>query len=266
MQGTAAGNTGAGMLRVFDTDLSDATRATDAVATVYGSFTSANLGHEHAAADFNGDGIVDISVGVDSGWSFRGGVSTFFGPFSGRFTELDADHILIGESSNSAAGFSMDVGGDTDGDGDVDLLVGAMGLGRGGAYVVPGGFAEGTHLLADAPVKIRGDSSVSQFGADLGPAGDLDGDGREDIVMAEGYFSSNDVLLFAGLPPAGALYPTDALSRWIASDDTDLDYRYLRSPGDVTGDGLDDVVAGSILYEDPSGTIGRLYIIPGFGE
>jgi hypothetical protein len=141
-----------------------------------------------------------------------------------------------------------------------------MGLGRGGAYVVPGGFAEGTHLLADSPVKIRGDGTVSQLGADLGPAGDLDGDGRTDIAIAEGFFTRNDILLFAGLPPSGTLGPADALSRWTATDDTDAEYYYLASPGDVTGDGLDDVLAGSNLYEDASGSIGRLYLIPGFGE
>ena len=255
-----------GRTHIFGAELSEATTSDDAMAIVYGSFTSADLGHGYAAADFNGDGITDISVGVDSGWSFRGGVSTFFGPFEGRFTELDGDHILIGESSNSAAGFSMDVAGDADGDGDTDLLIGAMGLGRGGAYLVPGGLSEGTHLLADAPIKIRGDASVSQLGADLGPAGDLDGDGRGDIALAEGFFTSNDVLLFAGLPASGTLYPADALSRWQATDDSDDEFNYLKSPGDVTGDGLDDVLAGSINYEDPSGSIGRLYVIPGFGE
>ncbi len=266
MQASSGAMAGAGNIRIFGPTFLTATVSTQALATVEGSFASANLGNEHVAADFNGDGVTDFALGVDSGWSYRGGVATFFGPFSGRFTELDGDHILIGESSNSAAGFTMASAGDADGDGDEDLLVGAMGLGRGGAYVVPGGFAEGTHLLADSPVKIRGDGTVSQLGTHLGPAGDLDGDGRTDIAIAEGFFTRNDILLFAGLPPSGTLGPADALSRGTATDDPDESYHYLASPGDVTGDGLDDVLAGSNLYEDASGSIGRLYLIPGFGE
>ncbi len=149
-----------------------------------------------------------------------------------------------GTAPDSFFGTSVGGGGDVDGDGVPDLLVGGMLIGNGGGVLVYSG-ADGHQIhFLQLP------TPLTHLGRSVANLGDLDGDGLADFV--------------AGAPEAG---PNGALSGqvWVfaGSDGHELfhfdgraagDYlgRWVAGPGDVNGDGIPDVLAGA-PYSSPNG-------------
>ncbi|MGA0369193.1 MAG: hypothetical protein ACO3N7_07050, partial [Kiritimatiellia bacterium] len=85
------------------------------------------------------------------------------------------------------AGAAVGAGGDVDGDGLGDLLVGAYGEGArganaGAAYLITAAPA-GPTWLADAEAKLIGEASYANAGAAVAIAADTDGDGYDDLVV-----------------------------------------------------------------------------------
>ena len=98
------------------------------------------------AEDINGDGLADVLLGAlqnDAGGPDSGSAYVFYGPVAGKGSASQADVTLVGEVYADRAGGSVASGGDTDGDGYGDLLIGAHGNDSGGsdsgaAYLVCG--------------------------------------------------------------------------------------------------------------------------------
>ncbi|MDP2311246.1 MAG: hypothetical protein Q8P18_34820 [Pseudomonadota bacterium] len=83
--------------------------------------------------DVNGDGYDELAVGAPHWSSSRRGVETgavylFHGPLAGASIDAaNADRRLYGTYAEEDVGWALDAGGDLDGDGKGDLLVGAQG-------------------------------------------------------------------------------------------------------------------------------------------
>ncbi|MEM9387281.1 MAG: integrin alpha [Pseudomonadota bacterium] len=278
---------------------------------INGAYASDGLGRDVATADLNGDGIDDIVVSSSKlDLLDTGRTHVIFGRPSGEFPAVFEVQSLYPESGgDGSAGFSIQSQlsdytgeslagvGDVNGDGVDDLALG----GRfaqdvrlvGESYVVfgqdadLGGFFPPVFFLRDLrpDLEIGGDGSAGfifsglvpedRLGYPLGGAGDINGDGLDDLIVAapdttlqtalegvvftlfgrdtaaDGLFPArfNSVQL---LPSAGGTGNEGFVTRGSAIGD-----RIGWSMGggfDLNADGRDDVLIGSLnLTPDQSG-------------
>ena len=170
--------------------------------TIQGEAAGDRLGLQVAGAgDVNADGYDDLILGAfgDSNGADAGAVYVIFGRPAGfgpiDLASLDpADGFRIeGASAGDAAGIGVAGAGDVNGDGFDDLLIGAFladggGMDSGAAYIVFGraaGFAD-THLAnlgATEGFRLEGESDYDHAGASVAGAGDLNGDGYDDLLV-----------------------------------------------------------------------------------
>ena len=152
-----------------------------------------------SAGDVNGDGVEDLIV--SSVWrpngSQYGGAYVVFGkagldPYLFPSNLDGSDGFLIpGFLSLTQLGTSVASAGDIDADGYDDLIIGApaaAALGNGEVYVLYGKAAFDSGVIDTAALdgqdgfRIRG-GSISAFGASVSGAGDLNGDGFDDLIV-----------------------------------------------------------------------------------
>ncbi len=159
-----------------------------------------------SAGDVNGDGITDLIIGAhsaDAGSLDHAGASYLIfgheGAWSGTFDLSDLDGTngvaIKGAVADEHSGISVSSAGDIDGDGYDDLIIGAGyadpggAIDAGSAYIVFGHSGPwGQSLdLADlsgsAGFKIDGRDAGDRFGLAVSPAGDINGDGFDDIII-----------------------------------------------------------------------------------
>ena len=108
--------------------------------------------------------------------------------FSGTQNASDADAKLSGVAANDTAGWSV-AAADVNADGVADLIVGApradtaAGNDSGATYVVYGPVDPGGIDLADADVTLNGTAPADRAGWSVASAGDVDGDGADDVLV-----------------------------------------------------------------------------------
>ncbi len=228
------------------------------------------------AGDVNGDGLPDVIVGAPyvSAPSFRSGQSyVVFGKADTK-TVLLADVIsgsggfaINGAGPYDISGWSVSGAGDVNGDGLDDIIVGAPKGGfeftytTGHAYVVfgkPDGAAVGLADVAggDGGFIMNGLAGVYDYtGWSVSGAGDVNGDGLDDVIVGG---ASSPVVVFgkadgvpidlddvvAGKGAGFALIAPPGVSAGSS----------VSGAGDVNGDGLPDVLVGSV-GADPHGVV-----------
>lgn len=209
------------------------------------------------AGDVNGDGYSDIIVGspTDVYTSDKVGMAyVFHGGGGGLSNSLDPDWTAIG-IKGSLFGGAVGTGGDVNKDGYDDVVIGApsyknplIGLGTQGAAFVFYGSGEG---LAETPGwSLIGEQKDSDLGIAVGTAGDVNGDGFDDIIVGA---SGLGGMIYVFFGASDGLTTTRVFTA--SSNQTGALYGYaVGTAGDVNGDGYDDILVGAPAH-NISGTL-----------
>jgi hypothetical protein len=224
--------------------------------------------------DVDGDGRADLLIGVPGDNSVDGATYFVRGPVDGTIDlARSADTTLLGpdhgpDVDNECAGTSVSSAGDTDGDGSNELLIGApcsdlLGYHDGVTYLVRDP-RPGTRTLARADAKLVG--SYESSGSDVASAGDVDGDGHDDLLIGaplsrdgRGHISGAAYLMLG--PVTGTVELTLADLQFIGEKNLDLVGHAVAGAGDVDADGFGDLILGAPGY----GQAGAAFVISGAG-
>jgi hypothetical protein len=143
------------------------------------------------AGDINGDGFADVIVGAKNyskGEANEGAAAIFYGSSNG--IGANTPTIIEGNQNDALMGSSVS-SADVNGDGYTDIIVGAtaysVNQGKEGAVLVYHGSETGINVSLAAA--FGGNQFSAQFGYSVSSAGDVNGDGFEDVIVGANKFS-----------------------------------------------------------------------------
>ena len=241
------------------------------------------------AGDVNGDGFADLIIGAGYADGRAGESYVVFGKEGGFDAALDlssldgsSGFVINGIDANDRSGFSVSGAGDVNGDGYADLIIGAgyadpHGSNSGESYVVfgkEGGFDAALDLSSldgSSGFVINGSSAGDRSGFSVSAAGDVNGDGYNDLIIGAGYAdphgsnSGESYVVFGkegGFDAALDLSSLDGRAGFVingikADDESGFS---VSAAGDVNGDGYDDLIIGA---HGADGGAGESYVIFG---
>jgi hypothetical protein len=239
-----------------------------------------------SAGDVNGDGYTDVIVGAHFA-GFGGESYVVFGGASfassmslGSLT--GANGFRLDGDNSGDSGRSVSSAGDMNGDGYADIIIGAYRADsfRGKSYVVFGGssFASSMSLSAlngSTGFRLNGIDSSDESGFSVASAGDVNGDGYDDLIIGAGhadgggdYDAGESYVVFGGSSFASSVN-LSALNgangfRLDGIDLLDRSGFSVASAGDVDGDGFDDLIIGAYrANRGVANSVGESYVVYG---
>ncbi len=263
-----------------------------------------------SAGDVNGDGFGDVIIGAVFGdgagnaKTSAGDSYVVLGAAGGFGAAIDlatvaagtGGFVILGEDTGDRAGHSVASVGDVNGDGLGDLIIGARyadGAGNlksnaGGSYVVFGaasGFGAAVNLFTVAAgtggFVIHGQDASDYAGYSVSSAGDINGDGFDDLVVgalggdAAGNAKSSagdSYVVFGKAGGFGAAIDLATIAAGtggfaiLGQDANDVSGISVASAGDVDGDGFGDLIIGAHFGDGAGNTksnAGGSYVVFG---
>jgi len=249
-----------------------------------------NISVVSGVGDVNGDGLADVIVGS------LNGAHVVFGSRAG-FPRTITPDMLDGTNgfSIATAATSVSGGGDINGDGLADIIVGNANastngqIGSGVSYVIYGSANAYPSVLQATAINGRngfaivGINTQDRSGAHVGDAGDFNHDGFDDILIGapnssqDGKAEVGEAYLVLGgnqIPAAISLADIDGSNGFIFKGNNIQDSAgaAVSGIGDLNHDGIDDIAIGAPgkgPFGSPSSYPGETYILFGgnfYGE
>ena len=160
------------------------------------------FGSSVAAGDFDGDGYSDVAIGggnYDAPDANEGAVFVFLGSRAGLRDGNPATADAVFQSDQPGAFFASVAAGDFAGDDADDLIIGAHTyddgeLNEGVVFLFLGshdGLASGNPATAAARLEVN--QQGADFGAAVASAGDVNGDGSDDVIVGAGNYDDGEL-------------------------------------------------------------------------
>ena len=251
-----------------------------------------------SAGDVNGDGLDDIIIGATgadpNGDDEAGETYVVFGQSGGYSSSINLSTLsgsngfrLDGIDAEDQSGYSVSSAGDINGDGFDDMIIGAYAADPGGklyageTYVVFG-HSDGYSWSLDLSTlngtngfRLDGINAYDQSGCSVSSAGDINGDGFDDIIIGAKRatpggltYAGETYVVFGhsgGFSSALDLSTLDGANgfRLPGIDGRDQSGCSVSSAGDVNGDGFDDMIIGANEADPNGGGSGETYVVFG---
>lgn len=246
-----------------------------------GDNANAKLGSALAGGDINADGIGDLIIGAKNfseGFTSNGKIFVFHGAVStgsdiGGFASTP-EWTAIGEDGGAQFGAAVDLAGFVNNDAFPDIIVGApyaknnQDQPAGCVYLF-----QKSSLASDyASTKICGvmepDDLKPQFGASVAGVGDVNGDGRDDVLVGSPYAKNEQgivsgcVYLFFGSDSGLNEHPLK-----ICGEQTSGKFgASIAAAGDMNGDFKADFLVGMPNYSVNNEKMGAVYLFFGIHQ
>ncbi len=240
----------------------------------YSGYTISNAG------DVNGDGYDDLIIGAsgaDPNGCSSGETYLIYGKkdLGSKMSLSQADVTFTGKNRFDYSSYSISNAGDVNGDGYADLLIGASGADPNGcssgeAYLIYGKENLDYKInLSQADVTFSGINRYDYAGSSLSNAGDVNGDGYDDILIgaygtdSSGKNAGESYLIYGSSNLNGQIDLSLADASFAGKNKYDYSGGSLSNAGDINGDGFADIIIGASGANSNGKNAGEAYLMYG---